>query len=136
MEWPENYAYSSTNKLMAGTKKLGHTVVPSYQPYTISSSDVLSSPHLLARQTKQDAKVRGGKVRAATYTGTTPFARSVGMTATSLPGYKSLSSRTHSKVSFLPPLALRDTAQMSSCTGKTNRLLSVLTNSTPVFVNN
>ena len=102
----------------------------------IASKPDVAGEALLTRRTNRELRVKGGKVHTATYTGTTPFAAAAGVTATSLPGYQSLSNRKHAKVTFLPALAKRDTAQTSSCTGKTNRLLSVLTNSTPVFVNN
>ena len=124
MEWPENYAYSATNKLMAGTRKLGHTVTPSYQPYTINSSDVLSSAHLLTRRTNRELRVKGGKVHTATYTGTTPFAAAAGVTATSLPGYQSLSNRKHAKVTFLPALAKRDTVNRAGVFAGEAALLS------------
>lgn len=138
MEWPENYEYQSTLKLRAGTRKLGHTVTPQYAPYTIRSSDVLSSDHLYGMQTTANTKakkgVKGGS--AMSFTGTTPFAQSVGVSVASLPGYQSLSRRSkRGKASALPPIR-RDTTGFESCNGRNNRLLSVLTNSTPVFVDN
>ena len=60
MEWPENYEYQSTLKLRAGTRKLGHTVTPQYAPYTIRSSDVLSSDHLYGMQTTANTKAKKG----------------------------------------------------------------------------
>ena len=84
-------------------------------------------------------KTANGKSKVSTggtiaFTGTTPFASSVGVNVPALPGYTSLSRRTKVKsTAFLPPIR-RDTVGFESCNGRTNRLLSVLTNSTPVFV--
>lgn len=137
MEWPENYAYANTLRLKEGTRKLGHTVTPKYNAYTIRSSDVLSSDHLFGMQQTANARTKKVGTAKKTFAGTTPFAGHTGVTVAALPGFKSLSKREQKKSAFaLPPISRRDTEGYDSCNGRTNRLLSVLTNTTPVFVNN
>jgi len=141
MEFPEDYPYPTKAPNLKDLKQMGHTVAPGiggYTLYTPASSDNLISRDLYTTWAVADTK----KAEAGLATSRTPFMEAPGIKTRPLAGftpYKKGGARNMTVKPLLPPIgmrtqALRDTATMDSCNGNTSRLLSVLTNSTPVFV--
>eukprot|EP00039_Didymoeca_costata_P021597 m.2576 g.2576 ORF g.2576 m.2576 type:complete len:184 (+) comp2546_c0_seq1:158-709(+) len=140
MEWPEDYAYKHTlRRDPKSAKSLGHTLNVDYTAYATGSSDVLSSESLynttklLSRPSKRSPKK--GARRTST---TTPFASETGYYTMPLPTEKRSKSSSPPTRGSLPPIRARenkrDMANMNSCLGPTERLMSVMSNTTPVFV--